>query len=200
MERKKSLKDFFHDLDRSLFISRDLSEYARCDHPLPIGHGQTISQPSLVCSMVEALEIQPGSRILEIGTGSGYQTAFLAEYGKEVYTVERIDELASEARDRLHALGYRNIWYRTGDGSEGWPAHAPYDRIIVSAAPATVPEPLVEQLSRGGRMVIPVGRRHAQELTLIEKDMSGQINRKVLDHVVFVEFVGKYGWSGEDMT
>ena len=155
MDRK--IVDFFHSLDRSLFIDNENKAFASLDAPLPIGFGQTISQPSLVVRMTDWLHLDAYCRVLEIGTGSGYQTAFLAEFSGQVYTVERIPELSAAAQSRLKALGYNNINYRIGDGSVGWIEEAPFDRIMVTAAPLQMPDDLVAQLAPGGVMVIPVG-------------------------------------------
>ena len=134
-------------------------------------------------------------KVLEIGTGSGYQTAFLAEFAKEVYTVEIIRELSLKAQERLKKLGYDNVKFKIGDGSQGWPEHQPYDRIIVTAAAGRVPDPLVEQLKPGGRMIIPVGERSIQNLLLIEKKDDGTVVQENLEPVVFVELKGRYGWD-----
>lgn len=142
---------------RHLFVSEESRDQAHSDGPLPIGGGQTISQPYVVAYMTELLSVRPDARVLEIGTGSGYQTAVLAELADWVFTVERQQPLAGDARRRLDALGYRNIRFRTGDGWHGWPEEAPFDRIIVTAAPDRVPEALVRQLKEGGKIVVPVG-------------------------------------------
>ena len=143
---------------RHLFVPEEEQEYAYGDFPLPIGYGQTISQPYIVALMTDLLELREGDKVLEIGTGSGYQAAILAEIpGIEVYTVEIIPELAESARERLARLGYTRVHCKQGDGYYGWPEHAPYDAIIVTAAPDHVPQPLVEQLAPGGRLVIPIG-------------------------------------------
>lgn len=194
MEKNQKLYDFYRNLDRALFVDKDLQWSARCDCPLPIGHGQTVSQPSLVYRMVELLQLDPSSKVLEIGTGSGYQTAFLAEFAGSVYTVERIRPLSDLARQRLDLLGYRNITYNVCDGSDGWIEHAPYDRIIASCASSSVPDPLIEQLSPGGILIIPVGGRFHQELMEIRKDEQDVITRRDVLPVVFVEFTGRYGW------
>jgi protein-L-isoaspartate(D-aspartate) O-methyltransferase len=187
---------FFTSLDRSLFLNDDYKELALRDSPLPIGHGQTISQPSLVCQMTKRLQINRESKVLEIGTGSGYQTAFLAELAATVYTVERITNLSIQAQDRLAKLGYSNVYFRIGDGSEGWSEFAPYDRIMVTAGAQSLPGPLVEQLKPGGRMLIPVGEPAHQELLLVQKDAKGVVRVESLDQVIFVELKGDYGWRG----
>lgn len=149
---------------RHLFVPKELIHEAYVDAPLPIGEGQTISQPYIVALMTEALELDENSKVLEIGTGSGYQAAILAEIAKEVYTVERIPSLKEKARKVLDALGYENIKFKVGDGTEGWPEYAPYDAIIVTAGAPEIPKPLVEQLKVGGRLVIPVGDELTQRL------------------------------------
>lgn len=193
----KDLAAFAKKLDRALFVKDELKQYAYYDGPLPIGFEQTISQPSLVLKMTFMLELAPdkSSRVLEIGTGSGYQTVLLAEFSGSVYTVEKIKELSEKAQQRLTKLGYSNIKYKVGDGSEGWIENAPYDRIIVTAAAAKVPTELTNQLKAGGKMLIPVGPRHVQELLLITKDKEGQIHIQSDENVVFVELKGKYGWT-----
>lgn len=164
---------------RHLFVPEQMKELAYGDEPLPIGEGQTISQPYIVAYMTEALRLGGRERVLEIGTGSGYQTAVLAEIVREVYTVELIPELSNRARAVLEKLGYRNIHFRVGDGTLGWPEHAPYDAILVSAAPAAVPPALVEQLKVGGQMVIPVGTDF-QELVLVTRKESGWDERRLI--------------------
>lgn len=191
----EDLKAFAEHLDRAYFIDNEYKQYADYDQPLPIGYEQTISQPSLVLQMTYILSPDKESRVLEIGTGSGYQTALLAEFSGEVYTIERIGALAEKAEERLDGLGYKNISFMTGDGSIGWEEHAPYDRIMVTAAAAELPKELLKQLAAGGRMVIPVGPRWCQELMLVEKDINGEIYSKIIEEVVFVELKGKYGWS-----
>lgn len=157
---------------RHLFVPEEMRDLAYRDEPLPIGHGQTISQPYIVGYMTEALKLQPGDRVLEIGTGSGYQTAILAEIVSEVYTIELIPELSLRAQETLKSLGYKNIEFLTGDGSKGWPEKAPFEAILVSAAPAEVPPALMEQLKIDGRLIIPVGT-DSQELVLIKRTKKG---------------------------
>ncbi|HBP37723.1 MAG TPA: protein-L-isoaspartate(D-aspartate) O-methyltransferase [Clostridiales bacterium] len=192
----KNLTEYFRNLDRAYFIGNENKNWAYLDEALPIGYGQTISQPSLVLAMTLQLAPEKTDRILEIGTGSGYQTALLARFAREVYTIERIADLSAKARDRLTALGFANIDYRVGDGSAGWPENAPYDKIMVTAAAARIPAELEEQLGPGGRMIIPVGRPGLQDLLLISRGQDGRISRKSVEKVVFVELKGKYGWSG----
>lgn len=172
-----------------------MKKHATADAPLPIGFGQTISQPSLVLEMTRLLEPENDSKVLEIGTGSGFQTAILAKMSANVYTVERIDQLAEKAKKRLEALHFSNICYKIGDGSGGWPEHAPYDRIMVTAAAALLPDELVRQLAAGGRMVIPIGPPSLQELKLVTKTDQGEINIQTVEKVRFVELKGRYGWT-----
>lgn len=161
------------------------------DHPLPIGHGQTISQPYIVAFMTEQLEAKPTDRVLEIGTGSGYQAAVLSRLVKEVYTIEIVKPLAERAAADLKRLGYGNVVVKAGDGYLGWPEHAPFDAIIVTCAPEDVPKPLVEQLKEGGRMIIPVGRANGdQELYLLEKE-GGKVKQKAVLPVRFVPMTGE---------
>jgi protein-L-isoaspartate(D-aspartate) O-methyltransferase len=176
---------------RHLFLPQHLWPAAYSDRPLPIGKGQTISQPYIVAFMTQALQLNPNMKILEIGTGSGYQAAVLAELVKEVYTVEIICSLAESAEQRLRKMGYENIRVKCGDGYQGWPDAAPFDGIIVTAAPDHVPHPLIEQLAIGGKMVLPVGEFY-QELVLITKTKTG-IERKSLLPVRFVPMTGKAG-------
>ena len=182
---------FFKKLDREYFMDFN-KEYAYLDEPLSIGHGQTISQPSLVLEMTMRLDLSSDVNILEIGTGSGYQTAFLAQFSNKVYTVEIIESLYEKAKDRLENYGFDNISFKLGDGSYGWKEHAPYDRIIVTASSTTVPYELIEQLALGGKMIIPIGPRRMQELVMIQKDMSGTITQNHIEYVRFVRLVGEY--------
>jgi protein-L-isoaspartate(D-aspartate) O-methyltransferase len=176
---------------RELFLPPGLRARSEEDNPLPIGHAQTISQPSLVAYMTELLAPDEHSRVLEIGTGSGYQTALLAELAAEVFTIERLPELAAAAQARLAGLGYRNIRFRMGDGTLGWPEAAPFDAIMVTAAAPVLPPALTGQLARGGRLVAPVGSvaDDDQVLVLIEKDLEGGLQRRELQAVRFVPLV-----------
>ncbi|KAF5088411.1 protein-L-isoaspartate(D-aspartate) O-methyltransferase [Acetobacterium wieringae] len=193
----QELSDFFVHLDRSYFIDNEMKEFADRDQPLSIGYEQTISQPSLVLEMTQILAPEKNSCVLEIGTGSGYQTALLARFSKMVYTIERIPELSETAQKRLNNLGYKNIVYKIGDGSEGWAEFAPFNRIIVTAAAERIPKELIDQLARGGKMIIPVGPPELQELKLICKDDDGQLRQQTVDLVRFVEMKGKYGWKNK---
>ncbi len=174
---------------RHLFVPENLRYEAYQDEPLPIGFGQTISQPYIVAYMTEQLRIQPGDRVLEIGTGSGYQAAILAELADSVFTIEIVPELSLRAQKVLKALKYHNIQFKIGDGYEGWPEKAPFDAIMVTAAPDHVPQPLVDQLKDGGRLIIPVGDFY-QDLVLIEKK-GEKITRKKLLPVRFVPMKGE---------
>jgi protein-L-isoaspartate(D-aspartate) O-methyltransferase len=176
---------------RHLFVSEHLQSVAYADRPLPIGHGQTISQPFIVAFMTEALQVEPGAKILEIGTGSGYQAAVLSELTLEVFTIEIIRSLGEEASQRLQRLGYRTVRVRVGDGYYGWPEEAPFDGIIVTCAAGHIPPPLLKQLRTGGRMVIPLGEVYeVQRLMLVTKDKSGTIQTRELLPVAFVPMTG----------
>jgi len=172
---------------RHLFVPENLRVHAHADEPLPIGDGQTISQPYIVAYMTEALGLRGGEKVLEIGTGSGYQTAVLAEIAGEVWTVEIVEALAARARGILDGLGYENVHYRVGDGSEGWPAAAPFEAIIVTAAAPQMPSALEDQLAVGGRMIVPVGT-DLQELVLVRRGKKG-IERERRLGVRFVPLV-----------
>jgi protein-L-isoaspartate(D-aspartate) O-methyltransferase len=172
---------------RHEFVPERLADKAYEDHPLPIGHNQTISQPYIVALMTELLQIQPGAKVLEVGTGSGYQAAILAEVGAQVYSLEILEPLAKTSAELLQRLGYTNIQVKQGDGYLGWPEHAPYDAIIVTAAVDHVPQPLVEQLGPGGRLVIPVEEGRArQSLLLMEKSADGSVTTRNVAPVLFV--------------
>jgi protein-L-isoaspartate(D-aspartate) O-methyltransferase len=165
---------------RHRFVPPDLAARAYDDTALPIGFDQTISQPFVVAYMTQTLEVGSHQRVLEIGTGSGYQAAVLAQLAKEVYTIEIIPALAEQARRLLSGLGYGNIHVRAGDGYDGWPEHAPFDRIIVTAAPDHVPQPLVDQLAVGGRMILPVGTTR-QRITILKKTTTGVVSESSID-------------------
>jgi protein-L-isoaspartate(D-aspartate) O-methyltransferase len=176
---------------RHHFVPSDLQPHAYENRPLPIGYGQTISQPFLVAYMTDLLQAGKGSRVLEIGTGSGYQAAILSELVHEVYSIEVVEPLAKSARDRLRQRGYSNVEVRQGDGYYGWEEHAPFDAIIVTAAASHVPPPLVRQLKRGGRMLIPLGSSFLpQHLVLVEKDLHDRVRTRELIPVQFVPFTG----------
>jgi len=172
---------------RHAFVSDELQGHAYDNGPLPIGQGQTISQPYIVALMTDLAGIQPDSRVLEVGTGCGYQTAVLAELAAEVYSIEIIAGLARSAAERLRQLGYRNVHLQQADGYHGWAEHAPYDAILVTAAAAEIPQPLIDQLKPGGRLVIPVGHPHYdQDLLLVTRDPDGTVQRRSILPVVFV--------------
>ncbi|MEE8453112.1 MAG: protein-L-isoaspartate(D-aspartate) O-methyltransferase [Thermoguttaceae bacterium] len=175
---------------RHHFVPQTHRHMAYEDHPLPIGHNQTISQPYIVALMTQLVRLKPDGRALDIGTGSGYQAAVLAGLCKEVYSIEIVKPLAEEAGRRLQRLGYDNVTVRHGDGYRGWPKHAPFDAIIVAAAADDVPQPLIDQLAPGGRLVMPVGN-FFQELMLVEKLPDGTIRRKNLGGVAFVPMTGE---------
>jgi protein-L-isoaspartate(D-aspartate) O-methyltransferase len=185
----------FGRVPRRFFVPEDAQPYAEGDHPLEIGYGQTISQPYIVAAMTEALGLQGSERVLEVGTGSGYQTAILGELlplGSTLRTIEIVPELSRRAEHTLRELGYDNVQFRVGDGAKGWPEAAPYDAILVAAAPEEVPAPLLEQLAPGGRLVIPVGPDpEHQELQLWRKSSAtGALDRQVLMNVRFVPLTG----------
>lgn len=178
---------------RDLFVPRHYQNYAYQDSPLPLSEGQTISQPYIVATMTERLCLPPHANVLEIGTGSGYQTAILAELAARVHTIEIIEKLARTARKRLVSLGYQNIHYRIGDGHLGWPEASPFDAIIATAAPVTVPDDLIAQLRVGGRLVIPVGASPVtQQLMVIEKTATKQFRSETVMAVCFVPMVSSF--------
>ncbi len=176
---------------RHRFVPERYQHEAYDDHPLPIGYNQTISQPFIVALMTELLDPQPDEKVLEIGTGSGYQAAILSQLVKEVYSIEIVEELAASAEAALSGLSYDNVHVKAGDGYQGWPDHAPFDAIIVTCAPDHIPAPLIEQLKEGGRMMIPVGKESAvQELYLLEKK-DGKVEKKSILPVRFVPMTGE---------
>jgi protein-L-isoaspartate(D-aspartate) O-methyltransferase len=185
--RDRQVLDAMRAVPRHRFVPANLVPHAYEDRALPIGYGVTISQPYIVAYMTEALALAPDHRVLEIGTGSAYQTAILAEIAREVFTIEIIPQLAGLARETLTALGYANVHIREGDGHAGWAEQAPFDRIIVTAAPSDIPEPLVDQLAIGGRMVIPVGDA-MQWIVVVDRTASGVTQRQTIP-VAFVPFV-----------
>jgi protein-L-isoaspartate(D-aspartate) O-methyltransferase len=181
-------------IQRHLFVEEALVGEAYNDHPLPIGHKQTISQPYIVALMTQALELTGQEKTLEIGTGSGYQTAILAELSKTVYTVERIRPLLEKSRELLEKLGYTNIWFKAFDGTLGWKEHAPYDAIMVTAGAPRIPQPLLDQLTDGGRMVIPIGNKYSQELIKLTK-RKDTYREENLGGCRFVDLIGVHGWK-----
>ncbi|SMP68536.1 protein-L-isoaspartate(D-aspartate) O-methyltransferase [Desulfonatronum zhilinae] len=179
---------------RHLFVEEALRSQAYEDHPLPIGYGQTISQPFIVALMTAVLNVQPGMRVLEIGTGSGYQAAILAEMGAEVYSVERVQPLYSAALTRLNKMRYFSVHLKLDDGTMGWPEESPFQRIMVTAGGPDVPPPLLEQLDESGILIIPVGaRQRSQELIRFVKK-EGKIMKANLGAVMFVDLIGAHGW------
>jgi protein-L-isoaspartate(D-aspartate) O-methyltransferase len=196
VQRSPSIRDSevleaMRQVPRHLFVPWSLKLMAHEDHPLPIGHGQTISQPYIVALMTEALQLKPDSKVLEIGTGSGYQAAVLSELTPQVFTMEIITPLANEARERLQELGYQTVKVRIGDGYFGWPEEDPFDGIIVTCAAGHIPPPLIAQLRQGGRMVIPVGGVYeVQRLMVVTKDKEGRVLTNELLPVRFVPMTG----------
>lgn len=182
--------EYYKKLDRSLFMKEN-KRYAGIDAAFSIGYGQTISQPSLVLKMTLMLGLNEKHRVLEIGTGSGYQTALLAKFASKVYTVERIEPLKEEAEERLLKLGLSNVYYKIGDGSQGWEEKAPFDRIMVTAAAHRIPKKLIKQLAPGGGMIIPVGG-HIQRINIVTKDEDGNVSIREDIPVVFVKLIGDY--------
>jgi protein-L-isoaspartate(D-aspartate) O-methyltransferase len=178
---------------RELFVPEAEQDATYDDGPLPIGDGQTISQPYVVAHMTETLRLRGDERVLEIGTGSGYQTAVLSLLAAEVFTVERLARLAQLAHQTLERWGADNVRFRVGDGSLGWPEHSPYDAIIVTCAAPVVPQPLVQQLADGGRMIAPVGPRGYQDLVLVRR-VGEQVTQERLSPVAFVPLIGEHGW------
>jgi protein-L-isoaspartate(D-aspartate) O-methyltransferase len=191
--RDPGVLDAMQRVPRHEFISEDMMAGAYADQPLPIGEGQTISQPYMVAAMTEALALMGQERVLEVGTGSGYQAAVLSLLAREVHSVESVASLAKSAQARLAKLGYKNVAIHCGDGTLGLEQAAPFDAIIVTAAAPRIPPPLVEQLAEGGRLVIPVGPATEQELVLVRK-LEGRATQETLHYCRFVPLLGRYGW------
>ena len=188
--RDDAVLEVMRSVERHNFVPENYRDRAYSDGPLPIGHGQTISQPYIVAFMTEQLQVSSQHKVLEIGTGSGYQAAILGELAKHVFTIEIIPELAEDAKNILNHLSYKNITVRTGDGYKGWPDEAPFERIMVTAAPTEVPQMLVDQLAPGGRMILPVGAQFlVQYLWVIEKDDQGTVTKEKILPVRFVPMV-----------
>lgn len=187
----------FEKVPRHRFVPGELLETAYGDYPLPIGEGQTISQPYIVALMTEVLQLKRKESVLEVGTGSGYQAAILAEIAEEVYSVERFQKLAKRAKGVLEKLGYGNVKVKVGDGTLGWEEFAPYDGIIVTAGAPHAPHPLVDQLKEGGRMVVPIGGGFSQMLTLVEKTGGGKVSSQNICGCVFVPLIGEEGWKSK---
>jgi protein-L-isoaspartate(D-aspartate) O-methyltransferase len=195
--RDSRLLKVMEKIPRHLFVDEALREQAYNDNPLPIDAGQTISQPYIVALMTEALELSGGEKVLELGTGSGYQTAILAELAERVFSIERIASLASGARKILDSLNYFNVAIRVGDGTYGWKGESPFDAIIVTAGAPTIPYTLVEQLTVGGRLVIPIGGRHSQimmRVTRLSEDVK-DVKKDTLGGCRFVDLIGDHGWE-----
>ena len=188
-----SVLSTFRNIPRHLFVEKEHRNRAYEDHPVSIGFEQTISQPYIVALMTQSLELKETDRVLEIGTGSGYQSAILAELAKEVYTVERINELSVNAQEILSKQEYKNIKFNVGDGSLGWEEYSPFDKVIVTAAAPDIPAPLLRQLNDNGIMIIPIGEKSRQELTLVHKK-KGAIKTSILCGCVFVKLLGENGW------
>lgn len=182
---------------RHLFMPESVAHRAYEDAAVPIGFGQTASQPSLQALYMELLELRPEDRVLEIGTGSGHQTAILAQIVRNVYSIERLRELSVRAREALDRMRIANVALLVGDGTIGWNKYAPYDAILVTAAAPVVPQPLVQQLTVGGRMLVPVGSRETQRLVLVTRTADGQVERDVAE-VTFVPLLGRFGWGESD--
>jgi protein-L-isoaspartate(D-aspartate) O-methyltransferase len=186
--------DAMRTVPRHLFVEEALRERAYGDHPLPIGEEQTISQPYIVALMTSLLDVRSEHKVLEVGTGSGYQTAVLAELARRVCSMERLPRLGHRARALIERLGYQNVWVRVGNGTLGWPDEAPFDRILVAAGGPSVPAPLFEQLAESGRMVLPLGDEEAQVLTVVTK-VRGQMVLSRHGDCRFVKLVGKFAWE-----
>ncbi|MCX7965112.1 MAG: protein-L-isoaspartate(D-aspartate) O-methyltransferase [Syntrophorhabdaceae bacterium] len=193
--RDKRVIDAMRKVPRHLFIDNALWAQAYEDHPLPIGEKQTISQPYIVALMTEALKLKGYEKVLEIGTGSGYQTAILAELAEQVYSIERLPNIAKNARKILDRLNYKNVMISIRDGTEGWSEYSPYDAIIVTAAAPHIPRPLFEQLKIGGRMVIPIGGEFSQDLMVYTKTDVEATDVENLGGCRFVKLIGAYGWK-----
>jgi protein-L-isoaspartate(D-aspartate) O-methyltransferase len=192
--RDERVLDAMRRVPRHHFVEEAFRERAYGDHPLPIGQEQTISQPYIVALMTSLLGLTGREKVLEVGTGSGYQTAVLAELTRRVCSIERIPALAARARTVLEGLGYANVWVRVGNGTLGWPDEAPFDRILVAAGGPSVPPPLFEQLVEGGRLVLPLGDQTGQTLTLVER-ANGAMHTRPCGDCHFVPLVGKYAWN-----
>ncbi len=189
--KNQEILNIFKRVERHKFIPEDFRNSAYADFPVAIGESQTISQPYIAALMTESLDVSLMDRVLEIGTGSGYQTAILAELAKEVYSIERFDNLAKNAKAILDELGYINIKIKVGDGTLGWLEAAPFDRIIIAAASPVIPQPLIEQLKETGKLILPLGESFSQMLTLVKKKKDG-LESKEICSCIFVPLVGKY--------
>lgn len=183
------------EVPRHKFVGENLRTQAYNDYPLPIGSGQTISQPYMVALMTELMNLSGKEKVLEIGTGSGYQTAILAEVSSQVFTIERVPELSLSARQKIEGLGYSNVVFRVGDGTIGWPEYAPYDRVLITAGAPDIPNSLFNQVVDGGIMVVPIGDRNYQILNVVKNDGGNPKTEKSVE-CTFVPLLGKEGWSG----
>ena len=192
--KEKRVVEAFRRVERERFVPPEVREQAYEDFPLAIGEEQTISQPYIAALMTQCLELRGEEKVLEIGTGSGYQTAILAELAREVYSVERIASLAQRAKTVLDELGYTNVKIRVANGTLGWEEYSPYDRILVTAGAKELPKPLLDQLAEGGVMVIPVGDLLSQRLEVIRKKKTG-IESRTVERCIFVPLIGAYGWK-----
>ena len=192
--RQNDILNAFKKVQRHYFVPKDLLKSAYSDQPLPIGWEQTISQPYMVALMTQKLELAPGMKVLEIGTGSGYQTAILSVLGAKVYSIERIKALADKAQELLNSLGY-SVEVKVADGSLGWPNEAPYDRIIVTAAADSRPKALIDQVKVGGKLIIPLGGRLIQELTVLDKVSDQEVKEEKICSCIFVPLIGKQGYE-----
>ena len=197
--RDDPLLEAFLRVPRHEFVPEDLREQAYTDGPLPIGHGQTISQPYMVAVMTSLAELKPGHRALEIGTGSGYQTAILAEMVSTVYTVERKPEIAEQARQNLQRLDYTNIHFEVANGTLGWEEAAPFDAIVVTAGAPEIPAPFLDQLALGGRLVVPIEEGHSQVLYRVKRTAEG-FDKERGERCTFVPLIGKHGWGRDPRT
>ncbi len=196
--KDRKVLDVFKKVPRHKFVDPAMQEEAYSDFPISIGKDQTISQPYMVALMVQLLDITKSDRVLEIGTGSGYETAIIAELAKTVFSIERIEGLASNAKFLLGKSGYKNIHIKIGDGTLGWQELAPFEKIVVTAASPQVPEPLLDQLKKSGKLVIPIGPRFSQRLLVLEKSTEGHISEKDACGCVFVPLIGQYGLEEND--
>lgn len=192
--KDRRVLDAMRKVPRHLFVDDSIQYRAYDDMALPIGEGQTISQPYMVAIMTELLQLKGGEKVLEIGTGSGYQAAVLAELSREVFTIERVAALAKRAEERFQSLGYNNIQVRVGDGTLGWPEKSPFDRVVITAGSPRIPQPVIEQLSDEGIIVAPIGDCFSQQLTIIKKS-KGALSEQLHTPCMFVPLIGEYGWG-----